>query len=548
MALTFPDFEPTFPQECWTLPYILEHQARSRPHAPFLQWTDSGIPLSFEQVNREVNRLAHGFAEIGVSKGDKIAIFLPNCLEYPLIWFALNKLGAAEVTIGNDFKAQFLLHPLKLSRSTMIVTNEELIGRLAAMEDDLPDLTRIILLSDKATSALAAQAFRRVTVSAYEDLMSERETNPGIDIHPRDIGAVLFTSGTTGPSKAVMMPHSQLYFFAEELIQVTRLSDQDVYMTGFPFFHANAQLESIYPALVVGIRCVLYEKFSASEWMSRIRRSGATVTNLLGATMSFVVSQPEQADDADNPLRCIFAAPTPANLCSILKSRYNIDEITTGFGQTEISMPFLKPFGVTPPDDSCGVELSQWFDVVLAHPVTGKFLDGPATGELLVRHKVPGTISDGFLGMPEKTVEAWRDLWFHTGDAMRRDENGWYFFVDRLKDTLRRRGENISSFEVENTVREFPAVAECAVVGVPADEEGGEDEVMVFIVPRAGHDIDPGALLDFCKARMPKFALPRFIEVLPRLPETPSGKVQKAKLRERGISESTWDSKAPATV
>jgi acyl-CoA synthetase (AMP-forming)/AMP-acid ligase II len=154
-------------------------------------------------------------------------------------------------------------------------------------------------------------------------------------------------------------------------------------------------------------------------------------------------------------------------------------------------------------------------------------------------------ISDGFLGMPEKTLEAWRDLWFHTGDAMRRDADGWYFFVDRLKDTLRRRGENISSFEVENTVREHPLVAECAVVGVPADEQGGEDEVMVFVVLNPGAALDPAEMIEFCRPRMPKFALPRFVQVVSSLPQTPSGKVQKAKLREHGVRADTWDATPP---
>ncbi|MFZ4603646.1 MAG: AMP-binding enzyme, partial [Caulobacterales bacterium] len=245
------------------------------------------------------------------------------------------------------------------------------------------------------------------------------------------------------------------------------------------------------------------------------------------------------------PLRCIFAAPTPAQLCAEIKERFSVEKITTGFGQTEIAMPFLQPWDETPPPDSCGAVVTQWFEVELADPTTGDFLKGPGTGELLIRHREPGIISDGFLGMPEKTLEAWRDLWFHTGDAMRRDADGWYFFVDRLKDTLRRRGENISSFEVENTVREHPLVAECAVVGVPADEQGGEDEVMVFVVLNPGAALDPAEMIEFCRPRMPKFALPRFVQVVSSLPQTPSGKVQKAKLREHGVRADTWDATPP---
>jgi crotonobetaine/carnitine-CoA ligase len=317
-------------------------------------------------------------------------------------------------------------------------------------------------------------------------------------------------------------------------------------MTGFPFFHANAQLESIYPAMVMGMRCVLYRKFSASDWLGRIRRSGATVTNLLGATMAFVVAQPATADDRNHRLRCIFAAPVPEKLCAVIADRFGVEAITTGFGQTEIAMPFLSPWGHPIPPGACGVLLDQWYDVAIADPETGEPLDGAVTGELLVRPKLPGVISDGFLGMPDQTLEAWRDLWFHTGDAMRRDSGGWYYFVDRLKDTLRRRGENISSFEVEDVVRSHPGVAECAVVGVPADEDGGEDEVMVFVVAADAAGVEPAELIAFCRSRMPAFALPRFVEFIDELPKTPSEKIKKGDLRKRGVTARTWDSQRDA--
>jgi crotonobetaine/carnitine-CoA ligase len=540
--LTYPHFEPRFPRNQWTLPHVLETQARERPNAPFLQWTDAGKAMTYDQVNREVNQLAHGFASLGVGAGDKVAIFLPNCIEYPLIWFALNKLGAAEVTIADSFKADFLSHPLKLSRARMVVTTYGLAPRLYDEEIALTDLDRVILVADDTENvSREPPPFRRLISSAYSDLPAARDDNPVASVGPRDIAAVLFTSGTTGPSKAVMMPHAQFYFFSEEIINVTKLTADDVYLSSFPFFHANAQVETIYPSMIMGMRCVLYRKFSASDWLGRIRRSGATVTNLLGATMSFVASQPEREDDRHNPLRCLFTAPTPENLCAYLIKRFAVDALTTGFGQTEISMPFLSPWKVKLPDGAVGVLLDQWFEIAIADPRTGEALSGPATGELLVRHRVPGIISDGFLGMPEKTLETRADLWFHTGDVLRRDADGWFYFVDRLKDTLRRRGENISSFEVENVVRDFPAVAECAVVGVPADEQGGEDEVMAFIVLAEGQTVNPGELIAFCEARMPSFALPRYLQIIDVLPQSASGKVLKTELRKKGVGPNTWD-------
>jgi crotonobetaine/carnitine-CoA ligase len=414
---------------------------------------------------------------------------------------------------------------------------------LEEIRADLPDLQRVILL-DEPDAVADSASIPGFETSRYSDLLSDREDNPGVPVGPRDPAAVLFTSGTTGPSKAVLMPHAQLYFFAEEMIQVTNLSEDDAYLTSFPFFHANAQVESIYPALVIGIRCVLYRKFSASDWIGRIRRSGATVTNHLGATLAFVAAQPESADDRDHKLRCIFAVPMPEGLCARIAERFGVASITSGFGQTEISMPFLTPPGAPVPSGSCGVLLDQWFEVALDKGDGSLPAEGPAVGELLVRQRAPGIMCDGFFGMPEKTVEAWRDLWFHTGDLVRRDAEGWYYFVDRLKDTLRRRGENISSFEIEDVVRSHPLVAECAIVGVPADEEGGEDEVMCFIVVTDGASIDPQELLEFCRPRMPGFALPRYIEALSELPKTPSEKVKKDVLRQRGVGPATFDSQS----
>ncbi len=541
MVQTFPHFEPRYPREQWILSHILEDQVRRRPDAPFLQWTDENPPLSFAEVNRYANRIAHGLSGLGIGHGDFVAIFLPNCLEYPLFWFGLNKLGAVEVTVGDASRGNFLRHPLALAKARMVLTTPGLAARIAELEDELPNLERVILLDDPEEGDEPLPAFSRMAVSRFDDLLSSREDNPDVRLSPRDAAAVLFTSGTTGPSKAVLIPHSQLYFFAEEMIQVCNLTEDDVYLTGFPFFHANAQLESIYPAMVMGMRCVLYRKFSAGDWIGRIRRSGATVTNLLGATMAFIAAQTVRDDDRDHNLRCIFAAPVPEALTARVLERYGIAAATTGFGQTEIAMPFLSPWGEPIPAGACGVLLDQWYEIMLADAVTGDAIEGPGSGELLLRHKVPGIISDGFLGMPEKTVEAWHGLWFHTGDLIRRDENGWYYFMDRLKDTLRRRGENISSFEVEDVVRSHPAVAECAVVGVPADEEGGEDEVMAFVVPAAGHQADPADVIAWCETRMPGFALPRYIDVIAELPKTPSEKVKKGELRTRGVTATTWD-------
>jgi crotonobetaine/carnitine-CoA ligase len=539
--LTFPYFEPHFERRHWTLAHVLEHQAQERADRPFLSWTDAGRPWSFFETNAVVNQLAHGLAAFGVKKHDHVCILLPNCLEFIFTWFALNKLGAVEVAISDAYKGSFLAHPLKLSRARILITTPSLALRLADITEDIP-IEHIVLLDEPGTTPVTdSPEFGRIQRHRFADLYAEQTHNPPAVTTPQDPAAVLLTSGTTGPSKGVVMPHSQFYFFAEEDVQLTRLTQDDVYMTGFPLFHGNAQFLTVYPCLIAAAHCVLYSRFSASDWAGRARRSGATVTNLLGATMAFITGQPPSDDDRAHRVRCIYAAPLSTDLAGPFSERFGVHEFVDGFGQTEISNVFMTPPDAPRPPGASGVLVDQWFEIKLANPETGDEVPEGESGELLVRHKYPGIISTEYLGMPDQTIESRRDLWFHTGDALRRDAQGWYYFVDRVKDALRRRGENISSFEVEAVLRSHVAVADCAVIGVTADQQAGEDEVMAFIVPRDGLTLDYTDIAAWCDARMPAFMVPRYFDSLDELPRTPTEKVRKKQLREQGVGPRTWD-------
>jgi len=535
--LTYPHFEPHFPRNEWTLPHVLEYQAVQRTDRPFLSWTDENPPLSYGEVNKRVNSLAHGLAAEGVGKGDYVVLYLPNCLEYILTWFALTKLGAVEVTVGDIQKGEFLARQLVASQSTRIITTPELAARIAEVEADVPLLETcyVIGTDDGATS------FQRIRTKPFSVLQSGNTENPGIEVKPSDTAAVLYTSGTTGWAKGVVMPHSQVYFFSEEDVQLVGLTEDDVYMTGFPFFHGNAQFLTIYPCMIAGAHCVLYPRFSASDFFGRARRTGATVANLLGAVMSFIYDTPPSPDDRNHKIKRIYAAPLAFELADAFTDRFGPIEFVDGFGQTEISLAFMTPRGAKRPEGASGVLIDQFFDVRLADPETGEDVPEGQIGELLVRNKAPGIMCSEYLGLPEKTVETWRDLWFHTGDALRRDADGWYYFVDRVKDALRRRGENISSFEVESVVRTFPAVVECAVIGVKADEQAGEDEVKACVLLEEGETLDFAALIAWCDQNMPSFMVPRYVEVFKELPKTPSEKIKKKDLREMGVTPDTWD-------
>lgn len=537
----YPEFEPHYPQSRWTLPHVLEEQARLRGQRPFLAWTDEGRFHTFDEVNRTVNRLAHGLQAAGISKGDRVALFLPNSLDFIFLWFALAKLGAAEVAVAETGKGAFLQHQLTISSPRMVVTTPELSLRLQEMESALPWIESCVVWSPAHDAGAAVAEFQKIRVCRFEDLNSLDDSNPGIAVSPDDLASVLFTSGTTGASKGVLMSHAQTYFFAEEGAQLARLDENDIHMTGFPLIHGNAQLLTVYPTLIVGARCVVYERFSATDFVGRALRTGATVTNLLGATMAFVCAQPPSEDDRKLKLRRVYAAPLSPDLAPVFDQRFGVRDFVNGFGQTEISLPFMTPPGEQAPPHAVGKLVDQWFEVKLVDTATGRTVEDGASGELLVRPRASGVISSGYIGMPEKTVETWKDLWFHTGDVLRRDDKGWYYFVDRVKDALRRRGENISSFEVEGVVRSHPAVAECAVVAVAAEELGGEAEVKACIVAGPGESIDMPDLIAWCDARMPYFMVPRYIEQFDALPQTPSEKVRKKELRDRGITPQTWD-------
>lgn len=539
--LTFPHFEPHFPRKEWCLPNILEYQAVHRTAKPFLSWQDEGTPITFGEVNATANRLAHGMLDAGVRKGDLVGILLPNQLEYIFSWFALAKLGAVELAISDAYKGGFLAHPIALGRPRFVISNIQLAARLAEIEADIPTVERIYLVDWDGDSQSPVPEFARISVAPFNTLYSDNRENPGIKVTPEDTAAVLMTSGTTGPSKGVLMPHSQFYFFAEEDAQLTRLREDDVYMTGFPLFHGNAQFLTVYPCLIAGAHVVIYPRFSASQWVGRACRSGATVTNLLGATMAFILAQEPTDADRAHRIRCIYAAPLSPELGARFTERFGPIEYVDGFGQTEISNVFMTPPGAKRPPGASGVLVDQFFEIKLADPETDEQVPEGQIGELLVRHKLPGIICNGYLGMPEKTLETWRNLWFHTGDALRRDSDGWYYFVDRVKDALRRRGENISSFEVESGLRSHPAIAECAVIGVRADQEAGEDEVMALLVMKDGEQASYESLIEWADAHLPSFMVPRYLEIVPSLPRTATEKVKKKELRERGITELTWD-------
>ncbi len=543
----YTDLKPNFANpEDWTLATVLRTHATDTPDASCLLAPTENVEFTYAQALLEAERIAGSWDAAGAVRGDRVVIMALNSSRLVLSWWATAVGGTVQVPVNTNYEGEFLRHQLDVVNARWAVIDDAFAQRFVALGDKARGIEKFWVIDNgQLDAALATLRDNGFAAAAWDEL---RSGEPLEAPAPRadELGAIFFTSGTTGPSKGVAMPHSQLYFFAQSVVSLTRLTADDRYLTTTPLFHGNAQFMAVFPALVAGASAVIRPKFSASRWIDHVRDSGVTVTNFVGVMMDFAWKQAPRPDDLDNKLRCIYAAPIASTIVEEFKARYGIEAFVNAFGLTETSAPILSPYGVDIPPGAAGLQASDWFDIRLVDPETDREVAVGEVGELVVRPIAPWTCSMGYYGMPEKTVEAWRNLWFHTGDALRKDQDGWFYFVDRYKDALRRRGENISSYEVEQVVLAHPAVVECAVIGVPADVEAGEDEVLAAIVVR--EDVDPADLLAFCDGRIPAFARPRFVRVVGELPKTPSEKVRKSVLRDEGITPDTFDATAPATA
>jgi len=523
----------------WTLANVLRQQGTERRDAVYLDVPEENRTWTYAETLANAEALASTLLESGLRYGDRVLIFAGNSSQFVFTWFGSMVGGLVEVPVNTAYEFDFLAHQIRTSQPSAAVIDDLYAQRFVDVAAECSGIRKFWVIDNgRLDEALTLLRSKGWAAAPFDDLLVRRDVElPAVN--GRDLGAIFFTSGTTGPSKGVAMPHAQFYFDACENVSMNRLTAEDVYMVTTPLFHGNAQWLAAYPALVAGARFVLRRKFSASRWIDHVRDSGVTVTNFLGVMMDFVWKQPPRDDDANNALRCIFAAPTASSILEDFKKRFGVEAFTEVFGLTEVSMPILSPYGEDRPPGAAGLLVSEWFELQLVDPETDEGVPVGDVGEMVVRSKYPWILSSGYYGMPEKTVETWRNLWFHTGDALRRDEQGWYYFVDRYKDALRRRGENISSYEIEQALLAHPDITECAVIAVPTSVEAGEDDVMAVVV--TANDTDPAQLWDFCATRVPVFAIPRFIRIVDRLPRTPSEKVQKAALRAAGVTPDTHD-------
>ena len=353
-----------------------------------------------------------------------------------------------------------------------------------------------------------------------------------------DLMAVMYTSGTTGPSKGGTVSHAHAFEYAWGVTQTLGLTEDDIYYAPLPLFHLAGQFAVVYCSCIAGASAVIPGPFSATRFWQDVRQFGATTSFLLGAMANFIYQQEPAAGDGDNPLERVLMVPLIPEV-EDFKQRFDC-LVSTTWGGTEMNCPTRTDFNLVD-NKSCGRVIDERFEVRIVDKDDQEVPAG-VPGEALVRTKQPWMISNGYWNHPEWTVKAWRNQWYHTGDMLMVDEAGNYYFVDRAKDAIRRRGENISSMEVEDEVNQYEDVLECAVI--PVESSATEQEVMAVVVAKQGRTIDPEALIRFLEPRMAYFMVPRYLQTIEALPKTPTGKIQKFELRAIGVTSATWDREA----
>jgi crotonobetaine/carnitine-CoA ligase len=459
---------------------------------------------------------------LGTASGDRVAVMMSNRQE--LLWahFGCSFAGAASVLVSTDLKGPILTHMLSQSAPRLVLAERRYVETIEAAIAGLEPRPAIV-------------AFESTDENELTLAIGAGDHGRFVNTELWDLATILYTSGTTGRSKGVMMSNGAAFNFAESVERSISLTSSDVAYSCLPLFHNNALSVTLMPAVRTRSTAVFGPRFSASRFWSEVRDSGATVISLLGSMVPILWNRDEEASDRDHQVRIAMTVPAPTTTFDDFQERFGF-RFASLYGMTDVGLPIL-----TPPEEArpgcAGVQQPDW-ECRIVDGNDYELPDGEA-GELIVRPRRPHIMPLGYYSDAAATADAWGGLWFHTGDLMMRDSVGWFHFVDRKKDAMRRFGENISSFEVESVLESHPDVAEAAAFAVPS--ELSEDEVMVAVVLTAGSTITAGELWDHCDGLLPYFAVPRYIDIRLALPKTSTAKVQKAVLRAEGVTGTTRD-------
>jgi len=516
-----------------TFSRLVEARANSNPASVAMDSAESGSH-SWRDLHDRGHAFARVLAALGAARAEPIVTMTHADFDGVALWAGCARLGALEVPVNHAYRGQWLRETVSRVGARLAIVDAEFLPHWRAVLSGTGLETVVVVASH------AGESVDGVTIVGVAELLAGSTTSRDVqDVsEAEDLAVLIHTSGTTGVSKGVMLPWTALAFRCNQrYTPAMRLGSGVVCYAPFAPFHWSGRGKWFDMALHE-TRLVTAHRFKTDKWLPHIRRFGCTTTSLVGAMAPFVMQSPARPDDSDNPLELVQIAPLPPNVDEF-KERFGVPEVISAYQMTETPLIFVTPdsdFVTSSTSRSCGVAAG---DVpIRLVDQEGHDVQTGEVGELLVGGG-PTVVNLGYYKMPDASAKAWEGGWFHTGDLFRYDEDGRYYFVDRAKDALRRRGENISSVEIEAILNQHPAVAESAVIGVPS--EFGEDEVMAIVVPLPGCRVTPEELVDFVQPQIAQFAVPRYVEFVESLPRTVTHKIRKGPLREAGITAATWD-------
>lgn len=513
----------------WTLGAWLREEAALDPGRPFVQCNSDWVSLG--DLDAQSTRIAAALQSLGIEKGDRVAINLPNCLEYIVLIYAIAKAGAIQVPLNTYLRGDFLRHQLVQTTPKVYIGDGAALGLLTPIIPTLAERPRLVLVGEPEQDATLQPDL------LYSQLQVSSADLAEPDVEPNDVCAIIYTSGTTGPSKGCTITHGYYCNLVNVFIEHSWYEKGDIIFGANPLFHFSGQTWLVAAALAVRGSAIVEPAFHASTYMARIRETGATAALGMGAMGMAVMAQPPNDDDRNHKLRHITFMPSTAEFIEQFEKRFGIAPFAEVFGQSECWPVLLGDPRDRRHPGSMG-KLTRGLQVKIVDEHDREVPVGQP-GEIVVRPDEPFRLFSGYWNDDPATVHTFRNLWHHTGDCGRVDEEGFFWFADRKKDSLRRRGENVSSIELEQAICAHPSVDQAAVHAVPSDLS--EDDVKVCLVLVPGQDIEPQELFEFFRKSMPYYAIPRYVEVLDVLPANVNGRVQKFKLRERGITASTLD-------
>ncbi|MBF6134739.1 AMP-binding protein [Nocardia otitidiscaviarum] len=522
--------------ESFVLGDVLASRAITHRTDPFLRF--HGGQIGYGEVDEMANRVARGLISVGVGPGDHVAVMLPNCPEFLYVIFALARLRAVAVPVNTAHRGEMLRHVLADSDAVLLIADGDYVERLIPLAHKVPGL-RTVIVGPGADGEPERVGDLGVPVLPWSTLLDHGADAPRLAVAFHDLQAIMFTSGTTGPSKGAMCSHALALTCAYDSLNYLNRWGKSIYCP-LPLFHAAGLWDGVLAALLCGGSIAIVDRFHASTFWDDVRRFDAAVVMSVFSMIPILLKQPPSPRDKDHPLEMFYMGKS--SLDEPLHKRFGVRSVET-YTSTEAGIATGSPYGQWRVG-SCGTVHERRFHAAVVDEYDREVGPGEP-GELVLRPKQPYVITTGYHKAPDATARCFRNLWFHTGDRVWRDEDGYFFFLDRMTDSIRRRGESISAFDLECEVNMHPAVLESAAIGVPSELE--EEDVKLAVVVRPGARLDVEELVEFCQRQLPGYMVPRYIEFVDALPRTPTDKVAKYRLREQGdhgVTAATWDRQA----